>query len=109
MAGQLLVEAQAMQEELVGWRRALHQIPEIGVKLPQTVAFVVSKLEEMGVDLDVKVDSVHIKGKKEKLKPVDIKTLPYPGFATDIQQPLTDVSHHIRQLYHLLSHLQQNQ
>ena len=56
MAGQLLVEAQAMQEELVSWRRTLHQIPEIGVKLPQTVAFVVSKLEEMGVAYEVYED-----------------------------------------------------
>ena len=57
--------------------------------IPQHMESLLSKLTEMGVDLDVKVDSVHIKGKKEKLKPVDIKTLPYPGFATDIQQPLT--------------------
>ena len=56
MAGQLLVEAQAMKEELVSWRRTLHQIPELGVKLPQTVAFVVSKLEEMGVSYEVYED-----------------------------------------------------
>ena len=56
MAGQLLVEAQAMKEELVSWRRTLHQIPELGVKLPQTVAFVVSKLEEIGVSYEVYED-----------------------------------------------------
>ena len=41
------------------------------------------------MDLDVDIDKVTIRGSLEKLKPVDIKTLPYPGFATDIQQPLT--------------------
>ena len=33
--------------------------------IPQHMESLLSKLEEMGVDLDVKVDSVHIKGKKE--------------------------------------------
>ena len=45
----LLEEASALQEELVQWRRALHQIPETGIQLPQTMAFIKEKLEAMGI------------------------------------------------------------
>ncbi len=48
-----------------------------------------SKLKEIGIDMDVNVDSVTIRESNNALQPVDVKTLPYPGFATDIQQPLT--------------------
>lgn len=48
-AQNLLEEASALQEELVQWRRALHQIPETGIHLPQTMAFIKTKLEEMGI------------------------------------------------------------
>lgn len=56
--------------------------------IPQHLESLLSKLEEMGVQMDIDVDSVTITG-GNKLKAVDIKTLPYPGFATDLQQPLT--------------------
>ncbi|QJS97807.1 UDP-N-acetylglucosamine 1-carboxyvinyltransferase [Dolosigranulum pigrum] len=48
-----------------------------------------AKLEEMGVPMEVGEDSVRITQADQPLKPVSIKTLPYPGFATDLQQPLT--------------------
>lgn len=48
----------------------------------------ISKLEEMGVDLEIGEDSVYVHPVK-KLNAVDVKTYPYPGFATDLQQPLT--------------------
>lgn len=48
-----------------------------------------AKLEEMGVPMEVGEDSVRITQADRPLKPVSIKTLPYPGFATDLQQPLT--------------------
>lgn len=38
-----------LQEELVAMRRELHQIPELGLDLPQTAAFVTAKLDEYGV------------------------------------------------------------
>lgn len=56
--------------------------------IPAHLEALLSKLEEMGVKLDVDVDSVTIY-KSDNLKAVDIKTLPYPGFATDLQAPLT--------------------
>ena len=46
------------------------------------------KLKEMGVDMKLGKDYVVI-NKVDKLKPVNVKTQGYPGFATDLQQPLT--------------------
>ena len=46
----LTLEAQAMQNELVNWRRTLHQNAEIGLELPTTVSFVKEKLKEMGYE-----------------------------------------------------------
>ena len=39
--------------------------------------------------MKIDIDSITIHGGLDNLHPIDIKTLPYPGFATDIQQPLT--------------------
>ena len=44
-----LEEAQEMKETLVQWRRALHQIPEVGTSLPRTVAYITARLEEMDI------------------------------------------------------------
>lgn len=49
----------------------------------------IAKLEEMGVPLEIGEDTIRVKAPVEPLKPISIKTLPYPGFATDLQQPLT--------------------
>lgn len=57
--------------------------------IPTHLEALLSKLKEMGIDMDVNVDSVTIRESDNKLSPVEIKTAPYPGFATDIQQPLT--------------------
>ena len=51
MKNQIMLEAEKLQEELTAWRRGLHQIPEIGLALPETVAFVTEKLREMGIQL----------------------------------------------------------
>ncbi len=48
-----------------------------------------AKMSEMGVPLEMNEESVRVLGTDEKLKPVTIKTQPYPGFATDLQQPVT--------------------
>lgn len=44
----------------------------------------IAKLEEMGVVIKERDDGIHISC-PEELKPVDLKTLPYPGFPTDMQ------------------------
>lgn len=48
----------------------------------------IAKLEEMGVRMTVEEDSIFVEG-QDSLRAVTIKTAPYPGFATDLQQPLT--------------------
>ncbi|SEM83137.1 UDP-N-acetylglucosamine 1-carboxyvinyltransferase [Ligilactobacillus sp. WC1T17] len=47
-----------------------------------------SKLEEMGVTLEIDEDKIYVPG-GDLLAPVNIKTAPFPGFATDLQQPIT--------------------
>ena len=56
--------------------------------IPHHLEALLSKLKEIGTDLEIGVDNVVIRASRD-LKAADIKTLPYPGFATDIQQPLT--------------------
>lgn len=47
-----------------------------------------AKLDEVEVDMEIKEDSIVLNA-TEDLKGASIKTQPYPGFATDLQQPLT--------------------
>ena len=56
--------------------------------IPEHVDSLLSKLEEMGVDLEVGADYV-IVSKPQTYKATSIKTAVYPGFATDLQQPFT--------------------
>lgn len=48
----------------------------------------IAKLQEIGVHMKISEDEIEVYPSKE-LKPVNIMTYPYPGFATDLQQPLT--------------------
>lgn len=43
-------EARAIEQEIIAWRRQIHQHPEIGQNLPQTAALVRQKLDEWGVE-----------------------------------------------------------
>lgn len=56
MGNELMKEAAELQNQLVEWRRALHQIPEIGIKLPKTITFIREKLDEMGITYKVYED-----------------------------------------------------
>jgi UDP-N-acetylglucosamine 1-carboxyvinyltransferase len=58
--------------------------------IPQHLESLIAKLREMGVGIEVKDDQMYVRP-AEKMKPVDIKTLVYPGFPTDLQQPLTSL------------------
>lgn len=55
--------------------------------IPTHIESLTSKLIEAGVDMEIKEDEITINA-KEKYKAVNIKTQPYPGFPTDLQQPL---------------------
>lgn len=58
---------------------------EIKNVIPKHLETVTSKLREMGVDVDEYDDSVIVSREPEtKMEPVNIKTLPYPGFPTDM-------------------------
>ncbi len=48
-------EANAMYDELVRWRRDLHKIPELGLELPQTAAYVMDRLKEFNIPFETKV------------------------------------------------------
>ena len=78
-AGTFIIIAAAMAKKMV-----------INNIIPQHLDALLSKLQEMGVNMKVDVDKVTIE-RSENLKGVDITTKPYPGFATDLQQPLTSL------------------
>ena len=56
--------------------------------IPEHIDSLLSKLEEIGVKLEIGSDYV-IVSKKNNYKATNIKTLVYPGFPTDLQQPFT--------------------
>lgn len=56
--------------------------------IPEHVDSLLSKLQEIGVNLEIGSDYV-IVSKEEITKPTNIKTSVYPGFPTDLQQPFT--------------------
>lgn len=48
----------------------------------------ISKLKEMGIDLNIDHNKIKIT-RPEKLKSINVKTLVFPGFPTDLGQPMT--------------------
>ena len=56
--------------------------------IPEHLESFTSKMIEMGVDLQIDSDKIYVP-KVGHLKGIHVKTLPFPGFATDLQQPLT--------------------
>lgn len=45
----ILKDAMNIQNDIITWRRALHQIPETGLHLPMTANYVTERLNEMGI------------------------------------------------------------
>lgn len=43
-------EVKKIEKDIIGWRRDLHQIPELGLELPQTVKYVKGVLDELGIE-----------------------------------------------------------
>lgn len=56
--------------------------------IPKHLESISAKLVEMGVEVIEEDDKVTVKS-GSNLKGVNIKTLPYPGFPTDVQQPMS--------------------
>ncbi|WP_053955049.1 UDP-N-acetylglucosamine 1-carboxyvinyltransferase [Inediibacterium massiliense] len=56
--------------------------------IPKHLDPITAKLREMGVKIEEYGESIRVIG-KDKTKSVNIKTLVYPGFPTDLQQPMS--------------------
>ncbi|MFH1847681.1 MAG: UDP-N-acetylglucosamine 1-carboxyvinyltransferase [Candidatus Omnitrophota bacterium] len=54
---------------------------------PEHLSALIDKLTEAGVDIEESGDTITA-SRKGRLKPVDVTTLPYPGFPTDLQAQL---------------------
>ncbi|MFC0471689.1 UDP-N-acetylglucosamine 1-carboxyvinyltransferase [Halalkalibacter kiskunsagensis] len=78
-AGTYMIIAAAMGQKVV-----------IDNIIPYHVESLIAKLREMGVHIEESDDKLLIHNNQEK-KGVDIKTLVYPGFPTDLQQPFTSL------------------
>ena len=57
--------------------------------IPEHIESLLLKMKEMGIKYELGDDYLVISKPQNTLKPVNVKTLGYPGFATDLQQPLT--------------------
>lgn len=55
---------------------------------PDHIEAVIRKLREAGISLDISKDEIKV-SVKNGIKPLDLKTMPYPGFPTDMQPQLT--------------------
>jgi len=68
--------------------------------IPQHIEALTSKLEEMGVKLEIGSDYVKVIN-ANNLQPTDVITQPFPGFATDLQQPLTALLSKVKGTSHI--------
>lgn len=57
---------------------------------PNYLRIILDKLRQMGAEVDVDNHTVRVKG-DDVLKPIGVKTLPYPGFSTDLQPQITSL------------------
>ena len=55
--------------------------------LPGHVRPIIAKLKECNVDVEILPEGIYVDARDRELVATDIKTLPYPGFPTDIQSP----------------------
>lgn len=76
-AGTYIIMAAAMAEKV-----------KIKNVIPQHLESMLLKLSEMGVKMDIGLDEVVVY-RSDQLNGVEVKTLPFPGFATDLQQPIS--------------------
>jgi UDP-N-acetylglucosamine 1-carboxyvinyltransferase len=55
--------------------------------VPEHLSSLIAKMQEMGVIIEEEAEGIRVIG-PEKLKAVDIKTMPHPGFPTDMQSQM---------------------
>lgn len=56
--------------------------------VPDHIEATIRKLKEAGISIEVREDSVRVSA-NDGIKAADLKTMPYPGFPTDMQPQLT--------------------
>lgn len=76
-AGTYMIAAAAVGEEVV-----------ITNVIPKHLEPITAKLIEIGVEVIENGEAITVRGCKTELKPIKIKTSQYPGFPTDLQQPM---------------------
>ncbi|MEH6936369.1 UDP-N-acetylglucosamine 1-carboxyvinyltransferase [Bacillus sp. JJ664] len=57
--------------------------------IPHHLESLIAKMREMNIQIDTNDDQIIVTGTNKVMKAVDIKTLVYPGFPTDLQQPFS--------------------
>lgn len=55
--------------------------------VPEHMAALISKMEEMGVDITEEAEGLRVRSARP-LRSIDIKTMPHPGFPTDMQSQM---------------------
>jgi len=63
--------------------------------VPEHLTSLIAKMEEMGVIIEEEADGVRVIG-PDHLKAVDIKTMPHPGFPTDMQSQMMSLLLHAK-------------
>ncbi len=76
-AGTYMIAAAAIGEEVI-----------INNVIPKHLEPVTAKLIEIGIEVFENGESITVSRGKTNLKPIKIQTLQYPGFPTDLQQPM---------------------
>jgi len=55
--------------------------------IPAHLSSLIAKLKEVGCRVEEEAGLIHI-SRREPIRAVDVKTMPYPGFPTDLQSPM---------------------
>ncbi len=61
---------------------------EVQNVVPDHLKPIIAKLKETGLEVSEELTSIRVRS-QGPLKPIDVKTLPYPGFPTDMQAQIT--------------------
>lgn len=75
--------------------------------IPKHIKSLIDKLKEANANIEV-FDNYIITNKSNNLKAVDVVTKGYPGFATDLQQPLTALLTRCKGISHLTETIYEN-
>ena len=75
--------------------------------IPQHIESLLDKLKEANANIEI-FDNYVITNKSNNLKAIDVITKGYPGFATDLQQPLTALLTQCKGISHLTETIYEN-